>query len=260
MPSAREIYLSTRKKHDQLWNTYVVRPLASPVVAVLTGTPVTPNQLTFFNLAVFIIGSVMLVTMPGALGGLLAIVVLELSYLFDCADGMLARAKKLASPTGHLLDFLTDEIKAFLLVGALSIRLWRSGGWGLDVSGWAAGDVRYLLAGVVGLIVVASAISMTTFVRRPEYTGKATPTHAHHESALAGASSTSLAALAMTFLRFLNHYPSHIWIFAALDRLDVFFWMYLFLNLLYLGRTGLSVLLRLGGPGAYPKTRAGASE
>ena len=59
------------------------------------------------------------------------------------------------------------------------------------------------------------------------------------------------AGLAMTFLRFLNHYPSHILVFAAIGRLDWFFWMYLGLNLLYAGKSMLGVLLRLGGPGAY---------
>jgi hypothetical protein len=52
----------------------------------------------------------------------------------------------------------------------------------------------------------------------------------------------------MTFLRFLNHYPSHIWIFAIADRLDVFFWIYVTLNFLYLARGWLGLMLRFGRP------------
>ena len=52
----------------------------------------------------------------------------------------------------------------------------------------------------------------------------------------------------MTFLRFLNHYPSHIWIFALANRLDAFFWMYSTLNFLYLARGWLGLLLRFGKP------------
>ena len=55
-----------------------------------------------------------------------------------------------------------------------------------------------------------------------------------------------VGSLAMTFLRFLNHYPSHIWIFALIGRLDAFYWMYVALNLLYLARGWLGLALRFG--------------
>ena len=106
--------------------------------------------------------------MPTWAGGLVAVGVLELSYCFDCADGMLARYKKLASKAGHLFDFFTDELKAVLLVGALAVRAWRTGGLGLDATLWPPGDARFLLAGIAGVTVVASAISLTNFVRSPE--------------------------------------------------------------------------------------------
>jgi phosphatidylglycerophosphate synthase len=236
-----EVYRIARKRHDQIWNVFVARPLAAPIVSLLLPTRVTPNQLTFLNLFLFVVAAGALAWIPGQKGTLLGVLVLELSYVFDCADGMLARTKKLASPVGHLLDFMTDELKAFLLVGAMSIHLFRTNG-----------DERMLLLGVLGLVVVASALALTTFVRRPEYTGMATTTEAHYETAGAMSPPRSLgkaAALALlTFLRFLNHYPSHIWIWALLDRMKEFLVMYLVLNLLYLAQTSLSVLVRLGRP------------
>jgi phosphatidylglycerophosphate synthase len=236
-----EVYRTARKKHDQLWNVFVARPLAAPIVAFLLPTRVTPNQLTFLNLFLFVLAMGALAWIPGRDGALLGVLGLELSYVFDCADGMLARTKKLASPVGHLLDFMTDELKAFLLVGATSVHLWRT-----------SGDERLLLAGVLGLVVVASGLALTTFVRRPEYSGKATTTEAHYETAGAPPPARSLgkrAALGiLTFLRFLNHYPSHIWLWALLDRMQEFLAMYLVLNFLYLGQTSLAVLVRLGRP------------
>ncbi len=236
-----EVYRTSRKKHDQLWNVFFARPLAAPFVTLLLPTRVTPNQVTFWNLFLFAAAAVVLGAYPGHRGAIWGVVLLEASYVFDCVDGMLARTKKLASPVGHLLDFMTDELKAFLLVGAVSIHLWRT-----------VGDVRFLLAGVVGLVVVASGLALTTFVRRPEYSGKATTTEAHYETAGEAAAPKSavrkLAGLVLTFLRFCNHYPSHIWIFAIFDRLDAFLAMYLMLNFLYLGMTGLGVLVRLGKP------------
>jgi phosphatidylserine synthase len=249
MASAGQIYRETRKKHDQLFNTYVMRPIASVVVMAVAPTRVTPNQLTLVNLALFVAAAAMLVAMPSWRGGLAAVAMLEVSYCFDCADGMLARHKKLASKTGHLFDFFTDEIKAILLVGALAVRSWRAGGYGLDAHLWEPGDARFLLAGVAGVTVVASAISLTNFVRRPELSGRETTVEAFYETAGAPkpASMVSrVASLVGTFLRWLNHYPSHIWIWALLGRMDAYLWLYVALNGVYLARGWLGLVLRFG--------------
>jgi hypothetical protein len=242
-----DVYRVTRKKHDQIWNTWVMRPLAAVFVAMIHRTRITPNQITILNLFVAIIGSALLALLPTYEGALLAILVLEIAYLFDCADGMLARYKKLASPTGHLFDFFVDEQKAVLLVAVLGIHLHRKGGFGVDATRWAAHSPGFLIAGALGAVIVATAIGLTNFVRRPELSGEATKTEAHYETH-EQARPTSIGALMMTFLRFLNHYPSHIWIFALADRLDVFFWMYVGLNLLYLGRGWLGLIVRFGRP------------
>ena len=44
------IYLATRKRNDQLFNRYFMRPLAGVAVAVLARTPITPNW-TGYSLA-----------------------------------------------------------------------------------------------------------------------------------------------------------------------------------------------------------------
>lgn len=250
--SAARVYRATRKKHDQLFNVYVMRPLAAVLVAAVAGSRVTPNQLTFLNLAVFVLGAALLVALPSWGGGLAAVAVLELSYCLDCADGMLARFKQLASKVGHLFDFFTDELKAVLLVGALSVRAWRVGGMGLDGHHWSAGDYRFLLAGIAGVTVIASAVSLTTFVRRPELTGQATSVDAHYDAVAAEArpaSSSRLArvlGLVATFLRFVNHYPSHLWLWAIAGRMEVYLWIWIALNAVYLGRGWMGLVLRLG--------------
>ena len=167
LSTAARIYRETRKKHDQLFNVYIARPLAAGVVAVLAPTGITPNQVTLLNLAFFIVAAGLFVAFPSWSGSLGAVAVLEVSYCLDCADGMLARHKKLASKAGHLFDFFTDELKAVLLVVALSVRTWRLGGVGFDGHFWAPSDDRFLLGGLVGVAVVASAISLTNFVRCP---------------------------------------------------------------------------------------------
>jgi phosphatidylglycerophosphate synthase len=249
LSEAKSIYLATRKRHDQLFNTYFMRPLAGLAVALLSRTPVTPNQLTLLNVSLFAVAAALLVALPSTSGGWIAIGLLEFSYLFDCCDGMLARHKKIASKQGHLFDFFTDEIKAIMLVGALSVRLWRTGGFGIDAQAWPVGSQWFLLAGIAGVGIMGSALSFTNFVRRPEISGRETSVEAFYETAETAAEATGLRRIALvfaTFLRFLNHYPSHIWLFAALGRLDIFFWIYVSINFMYLGRGWLGLFLRFG--------------
>jgi hypothetical protein len=253
--TAVEVYRATRKKHDLLFNLYVMRPIAAVVVVAAAKTPVTPNQVTLLNLFIFVVAIALFVVLPDYRGGLVAVFVLELSYCLDCVDGMLARFKKIASKEGHLFDFFTDEAKAVLLAGALPIRFWRAGALGLDGTFWPPGTPGFLLAGIAGVAIIASAISLTNFLRRPELSGRESTVEAHYETvehvkpkSVVG----RIAGIVTTFLRFLNHYPSHIWIFALLGRLDVMFWIYIAINLLYLGRGWLGILLRFGRPPRAP--------
>ena len=240
---AARVYRETRKKNDQLFNVYVMRPVAAVFVAAIAPTRVTPNQVTLLNLAVFVVSAAMLVAFPTWRGGLAAVAVLELSYCFDCADGMLARYKKLASKAGHLFDFFTDELKAVLLACALAVRAWRCGGLGIDGRAWEAGDPRFLLAGIAAVAIVASAISLTNFVRSPDVSGRETTVEAYYETV---EKKRSAGALVTTFLRFLNHYPSHLWLWAITDHLDGYFWLWAGLNALYLARGWAGLVLRFG--------------
>jgi phosphatidylglycerophosphate synthase len=241
------IYRATQKKHDQLWNRFVMRPVAGVVVALIAPTRVTPNQITLLNLGIFVVAAAILALVPTYAGGLAAVAVLELSYLFDCVDGMLARHKKLASKAGHLFDFYVDQVKAIVLVASLGAHLAQRGAIGLDGTTWTGAPV--LGAAVVGVALIALATSLTEFVRRPEVSGEETTVEAYYEKERGPERPSTLALIAgqlFTFLRFLNHYPSHIVLFAALGRLDAFFWMYLGLNALYLARGWLGLVVRFG--------------
>jgi hypothetical protein len=42
------------------------------------------------------------------------------------------------------------------------------------------------------------------------------------------------------------HYPQYIWICAIFNRIDIYFWAYAAVNLLYLLKSLASIVLRLG--------------
>ena len=165
--AAARVYRETRKKHDQLFNTYFMRPVAAALVAAVAPTTVTPNQLTLVNLGIFVAAAALLVACPSWAGGLAAVVVLEVSYCFDCADGGCSRVSRDSRRRPAISSsFFTDELKALLLVAALA----RCGRGESVVSGSTAGSGRPATFGFVlegglwsAFIVVASAISLTNF-------------------------------------------------------------------------------------------------
>ena len=239
--AAADIYRRTRKPNDIVWNRFVARPLAAVLVVPLARTSITPNQVTFATLPVFLAGAALLALLPswGALIGGAAII--ELSYVLDCADGQLARLKGMSSPVGAHLDFLMDELKAFALVAAIAIRLWLP-----------ARDPRWLLEGLAGLATVAGAISLTTFVRRPEYAA-ATGAVVSHGTGDYGEGFEQKAparrsplALVEALGRFIVHYPSHIWLVALINRIDIFLHAYIVMNAAYAARSFLGIARSLG--------------
>ena len=241
-----DIYRASKKKKDiNWWTEWVCRPPAAFFVYLFQGTRITPNQVTIMSALICIGAGAMFITLPGHLWLVMAAVVFELSFVFDCVDGQLARVRKTASPLGHLFDFLMDEIKAMLLFGCITIRLWHE-----------SGDERFLVVGLAALFALASGISMTSFMRRPEY-GAPPPTADGQPAVIA--QRTGIVGFAITMLehlaRTIVHYPSYIWLCAAFNRIDVYFWIYAGVNVLYLGRTSLLLLIKLGrfGP-AEPRT------
>src|SRR5438105_648090 len=217
------IYRASKKKQDINWFTeHVARPPAAVVVYLLRNTRITPNQVTFGSSVIAAGACAMFAVLPGYGALVAAALVFELSFVLDCADGQLARLRKTASPLGHLLDFLMDELKAMLLFGCVAVRLWRQ-----------TGDDRLLVVGLAGLFCLASGIALTSFMRRPEY-GAKPPTE---DGQPAEAGGRGVLALVEWPARFVVHYPQYIWLCAAANRIDIYFWAYAAVNALYLAKS-----------------------
>ena len=232
-----EIYRASKKKKDiNWWTEWVCRPPAAVVVYALKDTRVTPNQITFLSFFVAAVAGAMFALLPGHFWLIAAAVLFELSFVLDCADGQLARVRKESSPLGHLLDFLMDEIKAMLLFGCIAFRLW-----------YFSGDDHYQIVGLAALFCLASGLSLTSFTRRPEY-GAKPPTADGQPANIPKRRGPVGLAITMLELssRFVVHYTSYIWLCAAVNRIDIYFYAYAAVNALYLARIFLAVLLRLG--------------
>lgn len=227
--SAREVYQRTKKVPDLFWNRYVCRPVAAVLVDALKDTRVTPNQITLASFVVGMLSALLIIALPGQLGLITAVLVYQASYVLDCADGMLARWRGLASPAGHLLDFLMDELKAFAILAAAAVRLHLE-----------HPEKPFLLLGLAGLVALASGIALTSFTRHPEI--------APPKSAAAPSQSplSRVVRVIESGAKFLVHYPSYLLYVALTGRLELYFYPYIAVNALYAARTWLGVALRFG--------------
>ncbi|MCU0275906.1 MAG: CDP-alcohol phosphatidyltransferase family protein [Acidobacteria bacterium] len=122
-----------KKDRQGFWARYlnvenwINRPLASLLVRLLFHSPVTPNQLT---VVAFILGlgAAALFAVGSAASSMGAAVLCEIALVFDCADGMLARARNSCSRFGSFLDLFLDRISDFTVMLGVAVGFYRAGG------------------------------------------------------------------------------------------------------------------------------------
>ena len=121
-------------------NRYYRYPVARALVqAVLVKTPITPNQVSL--LSVLFAGLAgWLVTHDDPRYLVAAALSFEIRSILDCADGTLARAKKLFSPYGHAIDALADWLGVVLLYAGIFVHFAQhppaAGAWAQYASVW----------------------------------------------------------------------------------------------------------------------------
>lgn len=82
---------------------------------------ITPNMLTVFSIVFALIVAVFFM-LPGRVWLFFGGILLVISYLFDCADGRLARLKRLETYFGFWLDRIGDQIKLCVVILSLGLR------------------------------------------------------------------------------------------------------------------------------------------
>lgn len=257
--SVVEIYRRSVKAEDLRFNRYIARPKAALLVYLLRPTPITPNQVTLLSLVVSLVGMATLLLCPGLTGLVAAALVLHLAFVLDCVDGQLARIKGLSSPVGAYLDFLVDEIKAVLLVASCAARLAIDGAPTLGALP-VSSQVFWLGLGLLGVCIAAAGISTTTFMRRPEYfeavhgrKGERVAGYTKFKEPTEAAPSSLLKKIVLLPIRLVEalgkltlHYPAWFFVPAALGHMEWFLLPYLTAHTLYLGRSWLVVVWKLG--------------
>jgi phosphatidylglycerophosphate synthase len=103
---------------------YFTRPLAALIARAVYNTSITPNQLTYVSFFLGICSGISYFMGNYhffVLGGILV----QLSSIFDCADGMLARSKDMCSRYGAFLDIFLDRIADFFAISGMVFGYYR---------------------------------------------------------------------------------------------------------------------------------------
>ncbi len=107
------------------WMHNVSERLGALIVLALRGTSVSPNSVTLFGLALYLPTAWYLATRStvGIVGAIVLMLWWQLAFSMDCADGMLARDRRQASPFGAWLDQLVDFVSHFIVFVSLAVFL-----------------------------------------------------------------------------------------------------------------------------------------
>lgn len=102
-----------------LFTTYFSQRLASILAWAGTKLGISANAVTLIGLFFSLLGSFAYAGGLGLSAPMLAFVLLQSAYIFDCADGQLARASKLSGPYGAWLDVAADHVGNIAIAMAL---------------------------------------------------------------------------------------------------------------------------------------------
>jgi CDP-diacylglycerol---glycerol-3-phosphate 3-phosphatidyltransferase len=104
------------------------RALASRAVRGLTGSAVTPNQLTALGFSMNVAAAVLVYREDW----FAAAIVFLVGSLVDILDGALARSRGQSTPFGAFIDSTTDRVSEGFVLGAIALVLARDGvEWGI---------------------------------------------------------------------------------------------------------------------------------
>ncbi|WDM02978.1 CDP-alcohol phosphatidyltransferase family protein [Alicyclobacillus cycloheptanicus] len=119
MTEFQKIYRCAKRPID-IWTNYLYYTISLRIVYLVRNVrAVTPNGITLFSLFLALVGCVFygLGSRPDVVTGLILV---QVSYVFDCADGQLARYRKQYSSIGGWLDMIADRVKEFAVYFSLA--------------------------------------------------------------------------------------------------------------------------------------------
>ena len=112
-----EKFIISSTNQGAAWPTkHISYPIGARFAYVFAKLGFSPNAVSLFGLAVALLTVVAVYFQPNnVIAAVIIFIGLEVSYIIDCADGVLARALNRTSPFGALLDKLCDGLQTLVI-------------------------------------------------------------------------------------------------------------------------------------------------
>jgi phosphatidylglycerophosphate synthase len=117
---------SPLKSHDSIVAVLFAGRVSRLLIPVAESVGATPNQVTIASLLATLLAA-LLVAFGQPTAWIIGAILVQAGFVLDCLDGQLARATGKTSDFGRYLDSLTDLVKVFALISAMTVALVRHG-------------------------------------------------------------------------------------------------------------------------------------
>lgn len=127
MPAVRRRYWASLKSStDSFMDRWVNRPAGRPLSKLLVHSPISPNQVTVFQILVGFVGAVLLAR-GGYWNAVAGAIVFQISAILDCVDGDLAFAGFKETSIGKWLDIGGDNLVHIAIFVGIATGLQKAG-------------------------------------------------------------------------------------------------------------------------------------
>ncbi len=163
-----ELYAQKNKADDLLFTRYISRNIAVIFVVLFIKLKVSPNAITILTIIANVIASSMLLMSDTGLAVFVYALMLQLMYILDCSDGMLARYIGQGSSTGAWFDLVVDRLNQFIIMSTVLV-------YELQGNANLLSDVE-LVASILlffgTTIILANAINLKTILVKNSQEGR----------------------------------------------------------------------------------------
>ncbi len=111
-----------QKPHDSIFSTLLTRRISRVLTFTLLRwwPSVSPSQVSTISFVLAVVACALFFH-PSYAWRVVGVVLLQLSFAFDCSDGEVARIKHMSTPFGAWLDSTLDRFKEVLMLGSMAL-------------------------------------------------------------------------------------------------------------------------------------------
>jgi phosphatidylglycerophosphate synthase len=129
-PGFEQFWSSRGEGYETAVNRWATSHAAAVVAYASARLGLTPNQVTLMSFICGVAGFLLALGLPAerpAISIVVIVIFAEVTFILDCADGLLARVTNRATPCGSLLDHTLDIASQSCALGAIFVFAYRAG-------------------------------------------------------------------------------------------------------------------------------------